>query len=103
MATATIKGDITPVGKKRQTFEFRRIRLHEEDALYARLREIDGKTDEEKADARYKLLVDTLIEWAVDGKAVKELFDSVDIVEGERLANAAVNNISAKLTPSVVF
>lgn len=103
MATATIKGDITPVGKKKQTFEFRAVRLYEEEALYAQLREVEGKTEAEKADARYKIIVDTLVEWATDSKAVRECFEGLDIAEGERLANETVNRLTAKLTPSVVF
>jgi hypothetical protein len=103
MAQATIKGGVTPVGKKKQTFEFRRIRLHEEEALYRQLREVEGKNDTETADARYKVLVDTLAEWAVDGKALRECFEGVDIAEGERLANDLVNKLSSALTPTVVF
>lgn len=91
-------------GEKEQlSFSLRRIRLYEQEAVYAQLAEVSELEGEKRADAQLKILMDALSAWAVDGKAVKAIFDGRDKIDNERIANAVIDAFFRKMTPTPVF
>lgn len=90
-------------GGERYEFDLRKIRMFEQDELYAKLVEVGNLSGQERADAQLKVLKESLRSWATDAKAIDAIFETLDDADAERLANQAIEEYFAALKPRLVF